>query len=338
MTENKAGHTIVWTGGSNGIGRRAAAEVLRRDPDAHLLILVRGGRGPQLASDLARETGNSRVSTVPCDLASFGDIRAAVASIGRQADAGEIPPLRGYTGNAGVQSSARTADGFEMTFAVNVLANYLLLRLLLPRFEAPARLIVVGSDVHFADFRHNLGMVPRLHWSGTEAAATGATAGGGPADGSPDPGGPGAGSALSPRDRMRAYARSKLGVIYLVHALARRAPDGIDVYTYNPGAVPGTGLGREAPPTAQRLSGALIGALQLTPFAMDLDKAGVLLANAVIGPRPGPAGSYIDRGKAMRSSPASYDPGREDELWGTAARLCGLETESRDGSEAGSAG
>jgi NAD(P)-dependent dehydrogenase (short-subunit alcohol dehydrogenase family) len=314
--------TIVWTGGSNGIGRRAAAEVLRRHPGIHLLILVRGGRGPQLASDLASETGNPHVSTVSCDLASLDDIRSAAATIGRQADAGEIPPLRGYVGNAGLQSSARTPDGFEMTFAVNVLANYLLLGLLLPRFEPPARLIVVGSDVHFADFRHNLGMVPSFDWHGTEAAARAG-------DSRPT------GSA---RARMRTYARSKLGVIYLVHALSRRVPDGVDVYTYNPGAVPGTGLNREAPPAAQRTGRLLVRALRLTPFSMDLRKAGVLLAEAAAGPRPGPAGSYVDRGKVMRSSPASYDRAREDELWDAAGRLCGLDTAGHEEGKARSGG
>lgn len=314
MTAQEPSSTIVWTGGSSGIGRQAAAEVLRRYPGVHLLILVRGGRGLKLAADLASETGNAHVSAVPCDLASFADIRAAASEIGRQADAGQIPPLRGYVGNAGTMSSARTLGDLDITFMVNVLANYLLLRLLLPRFEAPSRLIVVGSDVHWADFQHNLGMVPRLDWRGTEAALRP-----GP-DHVPD----------SERARMRRYARSKLGVIYLVHALARRVPEGVDVYTYNPGAVPGTRLMREASPAAGRRFQRLVRVLCLTPFAMDLKKAGVLLADAAAGPRPGPTGSYVDRGKVMGSSPASYDRAREDELWDSASRLCGLDTAHDD--------
>jgi NAD(P)-dependent dehydrogenase (short-subunit alcohol dehydrogenase family) len=315
-TAQKSGYTIVWTGGSSGIGRLAVAEVLRRYPDVHLLILVRDGRGPQLTSDLTSETGNPHVSTVSCDLASLADIRAAVATIGRQLDTGEIPPLRGYVGTAGLQSSGlqRTPDGFEMTFAVNVLAHYMLLRLLLPRFEQPARLVVVGSDTHFADLRHNLGMVPSLDWPGTEAAARGSASQ----------------ASRSARARMRTYARSKLAVIYLVHALARRVPEGIDVYTYNPGAVPGTGLNREASPAGQRIGQILVHGLRLTPFAMDPRKAGVLLAEAAGGPRPGPNGAYVDRGKVMRSSPASYDRAREDELWDTAGRICGLESGSQE--------
>jgi NAD(P)-dependent dehydrogenase (short-subunit alcohol dehydrogenase family) len=314
--------TIVWTGGSSGIGRLAAAEVLLRYPDVHLLILARGGRGAQLASDLANETGNPNVSVISCDLASPADIHAAADTIGSQAETGQIPPLRGYVGNAGVMSTRRTPDGFGVSFAVNVLANYLLLRLLLPQFAPPARLIVVGSDVHFADFRHTLGQVPRLDWPGTEVIARPAMNW----------------VPVSERDRMRTYARSKLGVIYLVHALSRRTQDGVDVYTYNPGAVPGTGLMREASPAAQRRFQRLVRALCLTPFAMDLDKASVRLAEAAAGPRPGPTGSYIHRGKIMRSSPASYDLAREEELWEAAGRLYGPETAEREDEKARPAG
>jgi hypothetical protein len=36
-----------------------------------------------------------------------------------------------------------------------------------------------------------------------------------------------------------------LAVIYLVHALSRRLPDGVRVFSFNPGFVPGTGLARD---------------------------------------------------------------------------------------------
>ena len=82
-------------------------------------------------------------------------------------------------GNAGVQTvsaTTTTVDGFEMTFGVNVLANYTLLRLLSPKLVPPARIVIVGSGVHFADFRHNLGMVPKPNWSSTDQLAMPSTA------------------------------------------------------------------------------------------------------------------------------------------------------------------
>ena len=303
-----AQQTIVMTGGSSGLGRHAAQYLLRDYPAQHMLLLVRGGQGERVAAELTAETGNPNVSAVPCDLASLSDVRTAAAEIGRLLERGELPPLHGFLGNAGVQAPSTTrttADGFEMTFGVNVLANYLLLRLLLDQFQAPSRIILTGSDVHFADFRHNLGVVPRPHWTDTAAIAA-----------------PGTGSAAnSAREGQRAYATSKLAVIYLVHALARRVPEGIDVYTYNPGGVPGTGLGREASAAVQAIAGVLLNALRVTPFVTGVDQAGRLLAAAAAGPRPGETGAYIDRGRIIPSSPASYDKEREEELWTAAARL-----------------
>ncbi|MGW5723426.1 hypothetical protein ACWEVP_45175 [Amycolatopsis sp. NPDC003865] len=133
-----------------------------------------------------------------------------------------MKPLHGFIG-AGLQLTSRahaTGDGVEPTFAVNVLANHLFIRRLWNSFAAPARIVLVGSDTHFGDFRHNLGMVP------TPLAR-------------PRP------DQRTATDGRRAYSTSKLAVVYLVHALARRLPDGVDVYTFKPGLVPGTGLVHE---------------------------------------------------------------------------------------------
>jgi NAD(P)-dependent dehydrogenase (short-subunit alcohol dehydrogenase family) len=305
-------HTILMTGGSSGLGRIAATVLLREQSTRHLLLAVRGGKAQRVAGELATETGNPRVSAIDCDLASLADIRHAAAEVGARLDSGDLPPLRGFLGNAGVQmptATRTTADGFETTFAVNVLANYLLLRLLMSRLAAPSRIVVTGSDVHFADFRHNLGLVPSPRWTATAEVAA---AGTGP-------------SASSVREGQRSYVTSKLGVIYLVHALARRLPAGIDAYTYNPGGVPGTGLAREAGETMRAVGQALMWALRITPFATGIDKAGQLLAAAMAGPRPAESGAYIDRGKPIPSSPESYDRDREEELWAAAAQLCGLD-------------
>jgi hypothetical protein len=100
------------------------------------------------------------------------------------------------------------------------------------------------------------------------------------------------------------------------------------VYSYNPGAVPNTGLSRNASPAIQFIAGLLVNALRVTPFASDVDTAGRLLATVAAGPRPGESGSYIDQGKIIPSSPASYDKDREEELWTTATRLAGPDRNS----------
>ncbi|QFZ21643.1 SDR family NAD(P)-dependent oxidoreductase [Saccharothrix syringae] len=287
--------TILMTGASRGLGRHAAEHLLRHHPDRHLLVL---NRAPGLAAELAARTGNRNVSEITCDLASFADIRRAAAEVDR--------PLTGFVGNAGLQvqsTRARTADGVEMTFGVNVLAYHLLLNLLLPRFTAPARILVVGSDVH--DPRTNsLGLVPPPRWTDPRELAR-----------------PREGTA---RDGRRAYATSKLGVLYLVHALARRLPAGVDAYTYNPGLVPGTSLARDAGPVGRAVFQAVGRVLSATPAATRPAEAGRLLAEAAAGPRPGDSGSYVSKGRVVPSSAESYDERREEELWAVADELCGL--------------
>ena len=53
--------------------------------------------------------------------------------------------------NAGAQfmnTQARSADGYELTFAVNHLAHYLLARLLLPAVADAGRVILTTGDTH----------------------------------------------------------------------------------------------------------------------------------------------------------------------------------------------
>ncbi|MGK3206615.1 SDR family NAD(P)-dependent oxidoreductase [Amycolatopsis sp. MEPSY49] len=282
--------TVLMTGASRGLGRFAAEKILREQPDVHLVVTARGG---DLADDLARSTGNPNVTALTCDLTSSAAIRAAAGELADR-------PLHGFIGNAGLQLTSRahvTEDGLEPTFAVNVLANHLFIRLLWDRFTAPARIVLVGSDTHFGDFRHNLGMVPAPRWEPVAELAR------------PRP------DRRTVTDGRRAYSTSKLAVVYLVHALARRLPGGVDVYTFNPGFVPGTKLVREASPAVRFLSRTLLRALAATPLAMTAATAGGLLADAAFGPRPGESGAYIDRRVVTPSAPESYDVGREEELW-----------------------
>lgn len=299
-------HTLVMTGASRGIGRVTAGHILRRSPDAHLLVVARGSSGPRLAAELA--AGGHAVSHVSADLGSLGSVRSAATEILDRLDRGELPPLRGFVGNAGIQhpnALTEGPDGFEATFTVNVLANHLFVRLLQDRFTAPARVVITASDTHFGDFRHNLGMVPGPDWKTPEVLArTGAF--------------PRPETAVAGRT---AYSTSKLAAIYLVHEYARRLPAGIDAVAYNPGFVPGTGLARNADPVSRFAMRRILPVMTLTPFATGRDAAGRYLADAALGTTGAPSGSYIDRDRVARSSEESYDTRRETELWDAAERL-----------------
>lgn len=299
-------YTIVMTGASRGIGRVAAERILRESPDVHLLVAARGSSGVRLAAEL-RASGHA-LSHVSVDLGSLQSVRSAADEIRDRLDRGELPPLHGFVGNAGMQyTNALTEgpDGFESTFAINVLANHLCVRLLQDRFVAPARIVITASDTHFGDFRHNMGMVPGPVWRSPDVLArTGAF---------PRPDTTTAGRT--------AYSTSKLAAIYLVHEYARRLPTGINVIAYNPGFVPGTDLARNADPVSRFVMRHIMPAMTLTPLATSRSAAGRYLADLVLGRIKAPTGSYVDRNRVARSSEESYDPRRERELWDTVERF-----------------
>jgi NAD(P)-dependent dehydrogenase (short-subunit alcohol dehydrogenase family) len=305
-------HTIVMTGASRGIGRVAAERILRQSPDVHLLVVARGSSGARLAAELGSGSGpgagGRAVSHVTADLGSLDSVASAAAEIRGRIDRGELPPLRGFVGNAGMQYTNALTEGpggFELTFAVNVLANHLFVRLLQDRFTAPARIVITVSDTHFGDFRHNMGMVPGPVWQSPDVLArTGAF---------PKPHTTTAGRT--------AYSTSKLAAVYLVHEYARRLPAGIDVIAYNPGFVPGTGLTRNADPVSRFAVRRIMPVMTLTPFATRRGAAGRHLADVVLGTTEAPTGSYVDRSRVTRSSEESYDPQRERELWDTVERF-----------------
>lgn len=299
-------HTVVMTGASRGIGRIAAEHILRRSPNVHLLVVTRGSSGARLAAELS--AGGHTVSHVSADLGSLGSVQSAAAEIRERLERGDLPPLRGFVGNAGMQYTnalTKGPDGFESTFTINVLANHLFVRLLQDRFVAPARIVITASDTHFGDFKHNMGMVPGPAWKSPDVLAR--------------PGAfPKPDTAVGGRT---AYSTSKLATIYLVHEYARRLPAGIDSVAYNPGFVPGTGLARNAGPISRFAMRRILPVMTLTPFATSRHAAGRYLADVVLGTTKAPTGSYVDRTHAARSSEESYDPQREGELWDTAERF-----------------
>jgi NAD(P)-dependent dehydrogenase (short-subunit alcohol dehydrogenase family) len=122
---------ILVTGSSDGHGKRVAQELASRGAN----VLVHG-RDRDRTEAVAREIGSEQVRIG--DLASLDDVRRL---------AGEIDALDTLVNNAGLISLERraSADGYELTFAVNYLSHFLLTRLLLPRLREPARIVNVSS-------------------------------------------------------------------------------------------------------------------------------------------------------------------------------------------------
>jgi NAD(P)-dependent dehydrogenase (short-subunit alcohol dehydrogenase family) len=122
---------ILVTGSSDGLGRRVAAELAARGAT----VLVHG-RDSEKTAAVARETGSERF--LVADFASLDEVRRLT---------GEIDSLDALVNNAGVIVRERrsSADGHELTFAVNHLAHFLLTELLLSKLREPACIVNVAS-------------------------------------------------------------------------------------------------------------------------------------------------------------------------------------------------
>ncbi len=133
------------TGATDGIGLETARALARQ---GHRVILHgrTAARAEAAAALLRREQPAADLATAAADLARPAEVRALAEAL-RAAH----PRLDVLLHNAGLYARTRqvTADGLELTFAVNHLAPFLLTRLLLDRVrEARGRVVVVASGVH----------------------------------------------------------------------------------------------------------------------------------------------------------------------------------------------
>jgi NAD(P)-dependent dehydrogenase (short-subunit alcohol dehydrogenase family) len=122
---------ILVTGSTDGLGRQLAAALAQRE--ASVLI---HGRDQAKVEEAVSETGAQ--SGLVADLADLRQVRSLAGA------AGELDTL---VNNAGVIVPERrqSADGYELTFAVNYLSHFLLTRLLLSKLREPARIVNVSS-------------------------------------------------------------------------------------------------------------------------------------------------------------------------------------------------
>ena len=139
------GERVLVTGASAGLGLAIAERLARRG--ASLQLACRSGF-PEIGESVRRLHPTGGVAMRFVDLA---DLR----SIERLLDRLEGPFDRVVL-NAGVvpKASRPTAQGFELMFAVNYLANAALVhgllerRLLVPNVDAPPRVVAVSSESH----------------------------------------------------------------------------------------------------------------------------------------------------------------------------------------------
>ena len=134
---------ILVTGATDGLGKHVAFELAASDAT----VLLHGRSRERLETtieEIRRDTGNEKLGSYLADLSSLGEVRALAEQVLAEQDRLDV-----LINNAGVIEGNRreSEDGYELTFAVNYLACFLLTHLLLPllRDSAPARVVNVAS-------------------------------------------------------------------------------------------------------------------------------------------------------------------------------------------------
>lgn len=204
--------SVIVTGASSGIGEAASAGLARAGATVHML--VRNPDKGQVSLNRVRDAvDGADLHLHRCDISDLDSVRDFAAAFRKRGE-----PLGALINNAGVLPPKRTASaqGFELTFATNVLGPFLLTALLLPalRDGAPSRVINVSSGgMYSAKVDLDDLQLAKHEFDGT-----------------------------------RAYAHTKRIEVALSDEWDRRLErDGIDVHSTHPGWVATAGLSESLP-------------------------------------------------------------------------------------------
>ena len=148
------GKTVLITGSTDGVGRYVATKLAAAG--AKVLIHGRDSARAKTLADEIKRAGGFEPTFYQADLSSLADVRKLADAV-----LADHKRLDVFVSNAGIGSQnegpARqtSRDGYELRFAVNYLAGFLLARRLLPllKTSAPARIVNVASlGQHPIDF------------------------------------------------------------------------------------------------------------------------------------------------------------------------------------------
>ena len=191
------GKTVIITGATSGIGEVAAIRLAEQG--ARIVFTARDkARADATMAKLRKANGAADHAVHMADLSTLAEMKRIGAELARE------PQIDVLVNNAGALFNKRqeTADGLEMTFAVNHMAYFVITNILLPQLKSGARIVTTASNAHrgakldFDDLQITKGYTG---WA--------------------------------------AYTRSKLANILFNRELARRTPAGVTANALHPGFV-----------------------------------------------------------------------------------------------------
>lgn len=191
------GKTVIITGATSGIGEVAAIRLAERG--ARIVFTARDkSRADDTMAKLLRANPRADHVLHMADLSILAEMRRVGAELARE------PQIDVLVNNAGALFNKRqeTADGLEMTFALNHMAYFVVTNLLLSQLKPGARIVTVASNAHRG---------ARLDFDDLQSRRGYAGFG--------------------------VYSKSKLANILFNRELARRAPPGVTANALHPGFV-----------------------------------------------------------------------------------------------------
>jgi NAD(P)-dependent dehydrogenase (short-subunit alcohol dehydrogenase family) len=280
-SNSSADHVGVVTGASSGIGLYTALGLARTG-----MRVVMAGRD-RARTEAARRfvterAGSAQVDIALADFSRLAEVRRLAEELLARYDRLDL-----LVNNAGLMSShyRLSADGFELTFAVNHLAPFLLTNLLLDRLKSssPARIVTVASRAHQGQRLDLATLGKGADWG-----------------------------------QMKAYGRSKLcNILFTRELAARLAGSGVVATSLHPGVV-ATGIGQHGGIIE-------LGWRLVKPFMIGPEKGAETSLFLATVPNPSPFhGGYVIGKTLARPDPAGLDDNMARRLWDESARMVGL--------------
>ena len=280
LTRSMAGKVCLVTGATAGIGLATALGLARQG-----VTVVGVGRNTDkcqaVAAHIRQEAGNPAVEFMQADLSAQAEVRRFAEEFQRS-----YPRLDVLVNNVGAFFMSRrlSADGIELTWALNYLGVYLLTELLLDTLKAsaPSRVVNVSSAMH-SGAQLNFDLQGQHKYSG-----------------------------------MKAYGQSKLALVMYTYDLVRRlAGTGVTVNALHPGFV-ASDMYRSSGGFI-KLLGPVINLFAVSPEAGAETSIFVASSPEV----EGVTGKYFVKKQAVASADASYDTAATVRLMALSAAMAG---------------
>ncbi len=266
------------TGANAGIGRATALGLAQKG--AHVVMICRSAeRGRAAQQEIIAQSGNQQVDLLLADLSVQAEIRRVAAEFKQRYSRLDV-----LVNNAGAIFTTRqeSADGLELTFALNHLGYFLLTQELLPLLlaSAPARIINVASGAHYSG---------QINFDDLQLRQGYAA--------------------------FKAYAQSKLANVLFTNELARRlAGTGVTANSLHPGVV-GTQFGRNN-------RGLSLIIRLVRPFLRSEAKGAETSIHLATAPElVTTTGQYFDDNQPKRASDLAYDETLARRLWEESEKL-----------------